>query len=175
MIVGLRIRLERPLAEEERRRAFALAAAALVVAAIALSLVADPPSPDRPAAPSASSRVPPPASEARPTASAAPADVLGVARGFVAGYLRHLYGRGRASAIRHASSGLRQRLAANAPRVSRGMRERRPAVQRLRATALGGRWLVTATVVDDARVSYPVAVVVAEQPGGPVVTRVVED
>lgn len=175
MIVGLRARLERPLAEDERRRAFAVGAVTLVVAAAALSLVADPPSPDQRAAPSASSRVPPPASEPRPAAPAAPPDVLGVARGFVAGYLRHLYGRGRASAIRHAIPGLRRRLAANAPRVSRGMRERGPAVQRLRATALGGRWLVTATVVDDARVSYPVAVVVAEQPQGPVVTGVVED
>jgi hypothetical protein len=177
-VIGqLRAQMERPLADHERRRLFAVSAALLLVAAVALSLVGERPadSPARPTPADPPSRVAHGANSGR-AADRPPRAVLSVARRFVAGYLRHLYGHNHRPPIPEAAPALRRRLAADTPRVSPGMRDRDPEVTRLRATELGSRWLVRATVADGDLVSFPVEVIVdPHRPRGPVVTRVLED
>ena len=127
----LRRFLERPIADHDRRRAFAAAAAALLIAAVALSAIADPAdrrtgaSSERP--PIARPDLPPPP---RPVGDP-PAEALDVTRRFLHGYLAHLYGSGRAAEIRGASNRLRRQLAAQPVRVSPAMRRQRPRVEHI--------------------------------------------
>ncbi|MEX1142877.1 MAG: hypothetical protein WD399_07635 [Thermoleophilaceae bacterium] len=168
----LRWLLERPVSDHDRRRAFAVAAAVLLIAAVALSVVSDPAG--RPAA-GASGRPPvvrpePPT----PPAGDLPPETADVARRFLDGYLAHLYGSRRPAAIRGASDRLRRQLAAQSVRVSPAMRRQRPRVERIDGQRLADGWLVAATVAA-ATVAFPISVVVADRQAGPVVTRVVED
>ncbi|MDP9135865.1 MAG: hypothetical protein M3N56_13695, partial [Actinomycetota bacterium] len=100
--------------------------------------------------------------------------VLDVARRFLAGYLDHVYGRGRAGDIRGATDRLRDELARQTVRRPPAMRRQRPRVERIDAQRLPGGWRVEAEIAT-ATVSFPVAFVVASRPGGPLVTRLVED
>jgi hypothetical protein len=170
----LRALAERPIAVRDRHRAFAAVAAVLLTAAVALSIAADPP--DRPHH-SPTDRLPPLPSADRAAGNEpaeAPGRVLAVARRFLDDYLARIHGTGSAGAIRGASAGLRRRLAAQRVRVSPAARRQRPAVQRLDGHRLGDGWLIRAEVATG-QVSYPVALVVADRPAGPVVTRLVED
>ena len=54
------------------------------------------------------------------------------------------------------------------------MRQQRPRVERIDGQRLADGWLVDVTVAA-ATVTFPISVVVTDRPGGPVVTRVVED
>jgi hypothetical protein len=169
----LRWLLERPISDHDRRRAFAVAATVLLIAAVALSIVSDPA--DRPAG-GAGDRPPVvrPESPPTPTAGDLPPETAGVARRFLDGYLAHLYGRRRPGEIPGASGRLRRQLAAQPVRVSPAMRRARPRVERIDGQRFADGWLIDATVAA-ATVEFPISVVVADRPGGPVVTRVVED
>lgn len=164
--------LERPIADDDRRRAFAVAAAVLLTAAVGLSLTADPA--DRASGgTSAGQPIARPDLRTEP-AGEPPAAVLDVARRFLAGYLDHVYGRGRAGEIRGATEWLRDELAGQTVRRSPAMRRQPPRVERIDAQRLPGGWRVEAEI-PTATVSFPVAFVVASRPGGPLVTRLVED
>lgn len=179
MIGGrLRARLEQPIAENDRRRAFGIAAAVLVVAALALSLTAS--DGDRGGQLSdAGARggqledaVAPILRQPRPPASVPSAAQL-VARRFLVGYLAYLHGRGTTKAIDAASPELRDKLAASPPRVPPANRHRHPRVVGIDGYALDRRrWLATATIADEGVADYRVAVVVTQRASGPVVTRI---
>lgn len=171
----LRRFLEHPIADHDRRLAFAIAAAALLIAAVALSAIADPADQQTGAAgehpPITRPDLPPPP---RPVGDP-PAEALDVTRRFLHGYLAHLYGSGRAREIRGASDRLRRQLAAQPVRVSPAMRRQRPRVERIDGHRLAeDGWLIDAEIATGT-VSFPIAVVVADRPGGPVVIRLVED
>jgi hypothetical protein len=164
--------LERPIADHDRPRAFAVAATVLLIAAVALSVTAD--SADRPAS-APSDRQPITSATLRTEpGDEPPAAVLDVARRFLGGYLDHIYGRGRAGEIRGATDRLRDELADQPVRRSPAMRRQRPRVERIDAQRLPGGWRVEAEIAT-ATISFPIAVVVAARPGGPLVTRLVED
>ena len=179
MIGGrLRARLEQPIAENDRRRAFGIAAAVLVVAALALSLTA--PDDDRGAQLShAGARdgqledaVAPILRQPRQPASMPSAAQL-VARRFLVGYLAYLHGRGTAEAIEATGPELRRKLANGPPRVPPASRRRNPRVVGIDGYALDRRrWLATATIADEGVADYRVAVVVTDRASGPVVTRI---
>lgn len=174
MIGWLRSLAERPIQAHERRRAFALAAAVVLIAAVGLLAV-------RPADQDGETRAPavsaPPIATAPddaparrgPSAGAegAPAPegiaaerVERTARRFLDGYLAYLYGRGRARAIRAATPALARRLARNRPRVSPATRQRRPRVTGLSAQRLDRRReLVVAEIVDGGVSRYPIELV----------------
>ena len=163
--------LERPIADDDRRRAFAVAAAVLLIAAVGLSVTADPA--DRATEPSGRQPSARPDLRTEP-AGEPPVGILDVARRFLAGYLDHVYGRGRAGEIRGATERLRDELAGQTVRRSPAMRRQRPRVERIDTQRLPGGWRVEAEIAT-ATVSFPVAFVVASRPGGPLVTRLVED
>lgn len=171
MIGRLRSQLARPLTEDGRRRGFAVAAAVLVLAAVALSLSASPPAGYEPAPPASRPSGP---SRAEIEADAA-APRLAVARLFLRGYLRHLYGRGRAEEARGATRRLRRELAATPLRVSPAMRERWPRIAKLSWERIAGGWLVSTTIDDGGIAAYPIMLKVEDRQGGPLVTRLVED
>ncbi len=178
MIDWLRALADRPIAEHERRLAFALAAAIIVIAAGALVLTrgSSPPTmPPRPAAPIAPSRpiappppiVPPPAAFGGPRGpAAAPADAAQDARVFLRGYLAYLYGRAPARAIRGATPPLVRRLERERPRVSPATRARHPRIVALTARRIaGGRVAATATIADGGVARYPILVVLTRHRG----------
>jgi hypothetical protein len=167
---SIRSWLARPIADDDRRRAFAVAAATLLITAAVLTVTADPP--DRTSSPPPVERPGAPPTD-RPAVETPPA-ALGVARRFVDGYLAYLYGDGRARDIRGASDGLRRQLSARPVRVSPAMRGERPRIGRIDGQRFDDGWLIDAKIAT-ATVSFPMAVVVADRPGGPVVTRLVED
>jgi hypothetical protein len=164
--------LEHPIADDQRRRAFAVAAAALLLAGVVLSLTASDPA-GRPSAPSQPPRLRPDDSEIRQPAREIPADVLSVARRFVDDYLDRLYG-GQRRQLRGASATLRRQLLDRPVRVSPAMRRQRPRVEGIDGQQLDDGWLIDAEITA-ATVSFSIAVVVVDRPGGPVVTRLVED
>ena len=161
--------------DHDRRRAFAVAATVLLIAAVALSIVADPA--DRPAGGASEPRPP----IVRPESPPTPRPLTdsrrdGRGRAAVPRRLPRTSTRQRAgrARFRGASDRLRRQLAAQPVRVSPAMRRARPRRRAHRRPAIRGR------LADrrhgrrrDGRVPDPV--VVADRPGGPVVTRVVED
>lgn len=173
MIEWLRSLADRPIAEHERRLAFAVAAAIIVIAAGVLVLTgsSSPPTtrPPRPAAPIAPPQpiAPPPgASGASPGPAAAPAGATQDARVFLRGYLAYLYGHAPARAIRGATPRLARRLERDRPRVSPATRERHPRIVALTARPIaGGRVAATATIADGGVARYPILVVL-ERRGG---------
>jgi hypothetical protein len=170
-MTALRARLDWPI--EDRRRAFAIAAAVLLVAAVALSALAAPPD-HRPAADQPVERQPALSGDVPRSADAPPATV-GVARRFLEDYLDHLYGTRRPhDEIAGASAGLRRQLARRPVRVTPGMRRHRPRLVDVDLHRLDGGWLADGEIAAG-NVSFEIAVVVADRPGGPVVTRLVED
>ncbi len=167
MIDWLRALGDRPIAEHERRLAFALAAAIIVIAAGVLGLTRGGSPPPRPAPPIAPA---PPAAPIAPVAPPTPAAARGreaVPSGgtqdagvFLHGYLAYLYGRGPARAIRDATPRLLKRLQADRPRVSPATRQRHPHVIHLTSRPLPrGRLAVTATIVDGGVARYRILVV----------------
>jgi hypothetical protein len=170
---ALRSWFESPIADRDRRRAFAAAAIAVLLAAGALSLTTDPP--DRhPTTPGERPTIARPDAAGPRLGVGVSPDALDVARRFIDGYLAHLSGDRRVQDIRGASAGLRRQLIARPIRVTPAMRRQRPRIGRIDGRRLPGGWLIDAEIAT-ATVSFPIAVVVATGPGGLVVTRVVED
>lgn len=176
MIDWLRALADRPIAEHQRRLAFALAAAIIVIAAGVLILTrgSSPPGmPPRPAAPNAPPRpsappspIAPPASGAPRRPAAAPAAAGQDARVFLHGYLAYLYGHAAARAIRGATPRLTRRLERERPRVSPATRARHPRIVALTARRIaGGRIAATATIADGGVARYPILVVLARHRG----------
>jgi hypothetical protein len=163
VIDRLRIALNRPLADADRARLFLVAVAAIVLGAAALALIDDPAEPagDRlpravaiePADPEAALALP--SEEGNPPAAPSRADVAtakAAARRFLAGYLPYSYGQASPRAIEAVSDGLRERLAAEPPRVPEAERRRRPRLVLVQAHAVGEvRAAMLALVTDGAR------------------------
>lgn len=165
MIERLRRLAGRPIAERERRGAFAIAAAVLLAAAALLllagdgSLTAPPPALREPPGPPASQPPPAPAAPPRGAPEAAAAR-------FLRGYLPFLYGRGGAAAIGAASPRLIERLVRSRVRVSPAARERRPRIVAIGAHRLGpGRVALTARIGDGGVAEYPIALTLARRSG----------
>ena len=79
-----------------------------------------------------------------------------VARRFLGGYLRFLYGRGSARAVPHASATVREGLARARARVTPAQHGRRPRVVDLELIAQDARVMIaTAHVVDGGVATYP--------------------
>lgn len=163
-MTGLRSLAGRPIAEDERRGAFWIAAAILACAALVLLLL-----PGGETAPS-----PEPVSEATVTAPPGPAPhrttplagPLAAARRFLGGYLPFLYGRGSARAVAAAAPSLRDRLAASRLRVPPAASRRHPRVVGLDGRRLASdRVLVTATIADGGPATYPVTLTLARRNG----------
>jgi len=163
-MTGLRSLAGRPIAEDERRGAFWIAAAILACAALALLLL-----PGGEAA-----LAPPPEQEATVAAPPGPAphrarplaQPLAAARRFLGGYLPFLYGRGSARAVAAAAPSLRDRLAASRLRVPPAASERHPRVVGLDGRRLAsGRVLVMARIADGGAAIYPVSLTLARRSG----------
>jgi hypothetical protein len=162
---------DRPIAESERAAAMAAVTVLLLAAAILLAL----------SRPSNGSR---PTSLRRPGPSVAQSTASAVARAtesssapltpqvtrtadrFLAGYLGYIYGHARASAIGGATPALLESLRSSPPRVSPGMRVRRPHVVVLRsAPASSGLLRVSAVVNDGGLVDYSIGLLLAVHGG----------
>ena len=170
--------LDRPLAERERRRAFAAVALAVLLAAAALSVIAPPHGP-HPTAPDVTAPATAVVSSTpRPIAlPAPPALVLRAGRLFLSDYLSFLYGHTRAWTFRAASPSLRRSLASHPARVSPAMRRRHPHVVRLTGHRLASRsrWLLTATIADGGAARYPLELLIATSSRGALVVALGED
>ncbi len=173
MIDRLRALADRPIAEHERRLAFAVAAAVVVIAAGVLVLTrgsSPPPTPPRsgaPLVPAPPIALPPAPSGPPRGPAAAPAGAARDARVFLAGYLAYLYGHAAARAIHGATPRLVRRLERDRPRVSPATRERHPRIVALTARRVaGGRVAVTATIADGGVARYPILVVLERRGGG---------
>lgn len=163
-MTGLRSLAGRPIAEDERRGAFWIAAAILACAALVLLLL-----PGGETAP-----LPEPVSEATVTAPPGPAPhratplagPLAAARRFLDGYLPFVYGHGSARSIAATAPSLRDRLAASRLRVPPAASERHPRVARIGGRRLApGRVLVTATIADGGPATYPISLTVFRRNG----------
>ena len=177
MIDRLRVLLNRPLRDTDRRRLFVAAVAVIVLGAGALALLDGPaphpqlearsssPAPpsaqptDVPAEDAASVEAPSEERSPRPELESSRADVAATkraARRFLAGYLAYTYGRRSARRIASASAQLRRRLAAHPPRVPPGERRRRPRVVLVQSNAVGRVRAELAAVVRDGARRYTV-------------------
>lgn len=174
MIDRLRELAERPIAEGERPRLFALAVAILVAVAIVL-IALGPSTSDKgpPSAPPATAPSAPPAAPAPTAPTPPPAPAERSARRFLTGYLRFVYGRGRAAEIDAAAPALRRRLARSRVRVPPAARRRRPRVVGLETESLpSGAVAVTAEVADGGVARYPVHLTLRRSGGGWAVVEV---
>lgn len=163
MIEALRQLAEHPIAERERRAAFALAAAILLAAAALLLLSAGgsiqpAPAPTTASQGRAASPAPPLPAPSRGAEAAATR--------FLHGYLPFLYGRGGARGIRGAAPRLLGRLIGTRLRVPPAARERRPRVEALRVHRIAaGRAALTAQIADGDLAGYPIELVLARRAG----------
>ena len=171
MIARLRALADRPIADHERRRAFALAAVLVLLAAALLAAIrtGDPsprhgitPKRDAPAVRTESVQPSPPGGDAE-----------AAARRFLAGYLAYLYGRAPARVIEDASPELAVRLAHERLRVPPAMRERTPRIVSLAGSTIASGGFEATAVIDDGGVSrYPISLVVERRAGRREVTQV---
>lgn len=155
MIGSLRQLAARPIAESERRAAFAIAAAVVVVAAFGLLLGGGGslPSPATTATPDlARIASPPVARRSEPEAAAVR---------FLEDYLPFLYGRDGAGPIRAATPRLAARLVRSRVRVPPAARSRRPRLEAIGARDLAGSRALVRARVGDGVVSYTVALALA--------------
>lgn len=173
MIGWLRALADRPIAEHERRLAFALAAAIIVAAGGVLVLTRTGSSPaPRQAASIAPARpaAPPPAGPAAPGSppepAAAPPGATQGARVFLRGYLAYLYGHAPAREIRGAGLRLVRRLEREPPRVSPATRQRHPRIIEIAARPVaGGRVATTASIADGGVAHYAITVTLQRHRG----------
>lgn len=195
MIDRLRGYINRPIRDCERRRLFAVAAAVIVAAAIALTLPARdegarpaspaereaaapqvaPPAPTEP--PVDPAELPVPSEEGpRPVREQPAQNQIAAAkratRAFLARYLPYTYGRGRARSLRRATPELRRALAARRPRVPAAERRRRVQIEALTVQGGSPRRMGMLALVDDGRRRYGVRLALARFPGGWKVTEV---
>jgi hypothetical protein len=161
MIDRLRALANRPIRHEDRTKAFALAAALVVVALVGL-LTLERPSrpaaePERraPTAAPATEAPPPTADAAERTPSARELRTARrVARRFVAGYLDYSYGRGSADEIDGATALLRDDLAAEPPRVPPTVARLEPELLTVQLEADGLDDIEAVALVRDGRRTY---------------------
>jgi hypothetical protein len=167
--------LSKPIAEAERQRLFALAAALLLAIAGTLQVIAPAGEQTRSISshPTTTTAVRAPAPRRPAGLSTA---VTRAGREFLADYLAFVHGQGPGT-FRHASTPLARRLAGYALRISPATRARRAHVLRVAVRRLPGqsRWLMTATIADGGVATYPLALVVAAGARGAVVVQVGED
>jgi hypothetical protein len=194
MIDNARMALNRPLAEGDRPRLFAMSAVVIVAVALILAVIGraptrpakhveprtPPPASTWPASPITPLRVQataPPSEESWPSATLEPSGrelgaVKHAARVFLAGYLPFSYGRGSARRIRAVGAGLRARLAGERPRVPARERRRRARVLLLQLDAAGPSGAGVRALVDDRARRYSVSLTLARVGGAWQVTRV---
>lgn len=180
-----RARLERPISDPQRGRAFAVVAMTLLLATVALTLAGRPPGSSSTADTAQTARSV--AVQPRPVSPGpalhtphrarvkAPRAARRVARRFLTGYLKYLYGHGSARHISGSSRSLRRRLDARPLRVPPAARRRSPRVRSLSAgtRADGGRrWLLTARIADGSAVIYPIQLLVAGSTDRPTVVAI---
>jgi len=158
---------DRPIAESERAAAMATVTVLLLAAALllALSRPSNGPRPTllRHPGPSVAQRTLPVVARATEsgTAQLTP-PVTRAADLFLAGYLSYTYGHARASAIGGATPALLESLRSSPPRVSPGMRVRRPRVVALHSTpASSGLLRVSAVINDGGLVDYSIGLLLA--------------
>ena len=177
MIDQLRLLWNRPLADGDRVRLFAIAVTLIAGAALLTQLERPHPTPpsDRPPNPTAAP--PPPAAEPGSSSAAVsrepteegtrtPVPVSRVdvatsrraARRFLAGYLPYTYGRAQAREIRSATPALRRQLAAQRPRVPTPERRRTPHVVVLQSDSVGHEHAEFVALVTDGTRRYTVAI-----------------
>jgi hypothetical protein len=171
---------DRPIADEERRRAF-IASTVLLAITVALLALTTPATSTTTATrrsaltahtPAGQSPVPPSsaAGTGPSTPGVLPPPVAHVARRFLTGYLACLYGHTGVE-IRDASASLDRSLAVHPPRVSLDMRARHPRVISLApATAPAGAVGVSAVVNDGGVANYTVELLVSRGGGRLLVT-----
>jgi len=187
----LRLLLNRPLNDADRPRLFAIAAALIVAAAVALTALddagparqRDQPTAPAPApldattdvaaasSPSPAPRAAPPSEEGTPApgAAASRADVAQAkraARRFLAGYLPYTYGQRAAHQIEDVDPDLRRRLASDRPRVPPRERRRRPRLELLHADGAGRDRARMVALVSDGRRRYTVDLELARTSSG---------
>jgi hypothetical protein len=162
---------DRPIAESERTAAMATVTVLLLAAAILLALSRPSGPPRRSSRPRSTQSV-----AQRSTSVVAQATESGTAQLtpqveraadlFLAGYLGYIYGHAPARAIREATSALLRSLQAHPPRVSPGMRDRRPRVLALHTVpAPSGQVGVSAVVNDGGLVDYSIGLLLAAHGG----------
>jgi len=162
---------DRPIAESERAAAMATVTVLLLAAALllALSRPSNGPRPTllRHPGPSVAQRTPSVVAQATESGLAQlTPQVVRAADLFLAGYLGYIYGHAPASAIGGATPALLESLRSSPPRVSPGMRVRRPHVLALRSTpARRGLLLVSAVVNDGGLVDYSIGLLLAAHGG----------
>jgi hypothetical protein len=195
VIDRVRLLVNRPLSEGERRRLFALAAAAILVAAGALAVTdrSRPRSQHATRSRAATAPAPPaalsplratdavslqaPSEEGRPGTDleGTRTDVDAAkraARRFLTGYLPYSYGRRSARRIPAATTQLRRDLAANPPRVPTRERRRHPRLVLLQSNGVGPVRGDLVALVRDGRLRYTVALELARRRHGWAVTVV---
>jgi hypothetical protein len=158
--------------DERRIAAFALAAALLTAATIALSWTHRPSPPAAPVSISTASTTPPPQSTEADTGSPRrprpPSRRLRrTTERFLHGYLPYLYGQAPLRAVTAAAPALRRRLARQQRRVPPAARHRRPRVRHVRLGAFvrdARAWQVTANVADG-EVVFPIELLIANRDG----------
>jgi hypothetical protein len=170
VIARLHKLLARPIGEDQRTSAFALAAGAVLLGLLALSLTrphAHPATPRQPTAAAAAapaSPYPDSAPSRAPAVSAWELAAQRAARGFLSGYLRYLYGHARAGAIRDATAALARRLASERLRVSPAQRRRHPRLVALRVGLQGPAVVVVGARIADGGVArYPIELTLHRQ------------
>jgi hypothetical protein len=161
---------DRPIAESERAAAMAAVTVLLLAAALllALSRPSNGPRPTllRHPGPSVAQRTPTrPAQTLESSTAPLTPQVERAADLFLAGYLSYTYGHARASAIGGATPALLESLRSSPPRVSPGMRVRRPRVVALHTSASSGLLRVSAVVNDGGLVDYSIGLLLAVHGG----------
>jgi hypothetical protein len=161
VIDRLRELASRPIADRQRSRLLALAAAA-ILAATALLLATRPhptdlaPAPARPhTTRTQAALAPAPRQHTTTQPTVAPVPVVRTARAFLAGYLAFLYGHRGASAITGATPMLRRHLASQVLVVAPAQRRRYGRAIELTATVVGGGWSVQVLIADGGVADYP--------------------
>ena len=191
----LRLLLNRPLRDGDRRRLFVVAVAVILVAAGAMAGLDDSGGSPGPgagtgaAAPPAVAASPPPVPAVASPATTVPSEEGPAAAGslasreqmgqakraaheFLAGYLRYSYGRGTARAIAGAGVRLRRRLARERPRVPPAERRRRPRVLLVQSDGASPDGARLLALVGDGRRRYTVSLGLERRPAGWRVTSV---
>jgi len=174
-----------PIADGERRRAFLIGAAVLVIAAAGLSFAHHPHTPSpahlatspNPTAPASPSPSPPAAPVAIPApgggtlTGVAPAAAMAAGRAFLLSYLRFTYGQAPPR-FPSATADLASELARFHVAISPAQRARSLSLLALRASRRDGGWEVGA-LADDGAASFPVAAILERQHGRWLAVRLV--
>lgn len=152
MIRSLRQLAARPIAESERRAAFAIAASVVLVAAAGLLAAGGGSLPS-----AATSTAPDPTSSSSPSRAARRSAPEEAAVRFLEGYLPFLYGQRGPRSIRAATPRLAERLVRSRMRVPPAARARRPRLEALGVRGLAGSRALVRARVGDGVVSYTIA------------------